>query len=83
MICSEDVDTPEQLRRAIVRVYKQGFTYEQTASMLGVGRATVNRILRLQRESGDIVRRARGGGGQFTDSGQARQAARGDREGDA
>lgn len=30
--------------------------------MLGIGRATVNRILRLKRESGDVERRPRGGG---------------------
>ena len=62
MICSDDVSTPNELRRAIVRVHEQGFTYEQTATMLGVGRATVNRILRLKRESGDVTRRPRGGG---------------------
>lgn len=62
MICSVDVSIPTELRRAIIRVRKQGFTYEQTATMLGVGRATVNRILRLERESGDVERRPRGGG---------------------
>lgn len=62
MICSGDVDTSKELRRAIVRVRAQGFTYDETAAMLGVGRATVNRILRLQRERGDVERRPRGGG---------------------
>lgn len=62
MICSGDVSTPTEIRRAIIRVRKQGFTYEEIAAMLDVGRATVNRILRLQRESGGIERRPRGGG---------------------
>lgn len=51
------------LRRRIVRAYKGGKTssYEATAEMFGVGRATVNRLLRRERETGDVVAKARGG----------------------
>jgi transposase len=52
-----------QLREAIVRTYGSGrYTYDEIASLLGVGRATVNRVLRLKRETGATLPRARGGG---------------------
>lgn len=62
MICSDDVSISTEVRRAIVRVRAKGFTYEETAALLEVGRASVNRILRLKRERGDIEPRERGGG---------------------
>ena len=45
-----------QLRRRIVKAYNSGRckTYEETADLFGVGRATVSRLLRRQRETGDV-----------------------------
>jgi len=56
-------DTSLDLRRRIVSAYCDGrtATYEATASMFGVGRATVNRLLRRQRETGDVLPKPRGG----------------------
>jgi transposase len=53
-----------QMREAIVRAYGAGdrYSYDEVASLLGVGRATVNRVLRLKRETGATVPRPRGGG---------------------
>lgn len=44
------------LRRRIVDAYESGVsgTYVRTAQMFGVGEATVNRLLRRQRETGDV-----------------------------
>ena len=43
------------LRRRIVALYKlSGVTYEDVAEDLGVGRATVSRVLRLHRETGSV-----------------------------
>jgi transposase len=56
-------ETSRAIRKAIVRAFHQeGLTYERIASMLGVGEATVSRILRLHRETGSVKRRPRGGG---------------------
>src|SRR5215469_11080554 len=54
---------PIELRRRIVEAYKKGLTttYEKTAEMFGVGRATVNRLLRRKRETGDVFYKPRGG----------------------
>jgi transposase len=55
--------TPPKIRRAIVRaVRKQRLTYEQTAELLGVGRATVSRVLSQQRRTGSVAPRPSGGG---------------------
>jgi transposase len=45
-----------ELRKRIVEAYTSGRsgTYEQTAVLFGVGRATVSRLLRRQRETGDV-----------------------------
>ena len=45
-----------ELRERIVRAYVGGLTssYEETAEMFGVGRATVNRLLRRYRERGNV-----------------------------
>lgn len=51
-----------RVRRAIVRARAQGLSYDAVAALLGVGRATVSRVLRLQRETGDVEPRPRGGG---------------------
>ena len=46
-----------ELRRRIVAAHTQGLTnsYEETAEMFGVGRATVSRLLRRHRETGDVL----------------------------
>lgn len=51
------------LRRRVVAAYHGGLsgTYDKTAEMFGIGRATVGRILRRHRETGDVTYRARGG----------------------
>ena len=45
-----------ELRRRIVEAYLSGRSgsYEQTAELFGVGRATVSRLLRRHRETGDV-----------------------------
>lgn len=55
--------TDARLRKAIVRAWhEEGLTYAQTAKRFEVGEATVNRILRLHRETGSVAPRPRGGG---------------------
>lgn len=56
-------DISLDLRRRIVSAYLSGRTrtYEATADMFGVGRATVSRLLRRYRETGDVVPKPRGG----------------------
>lgn len=56
-------DISLDLRRRIVRAYRSGLTasYEATAELFGVGRATVSRLLRRDRETGDVLAKARGG----------------------
>ena len=52
-----------RVREAIVRAWHdEHFTYRQIASLLGVGEATVSRVLRLHRETASVAPRARGGG---------------------
>lgn len=52
-----------RVRGAIVRVFhEERRTYAQVADLLGVGEATVSRVLRLHRETGGVTPRARGGG---------------------
>lgn len=54
--------TPMSVRKAIVKARKQGMTYIAIAELLGVGEATVNRVLRLRRERKSLrPRPARGG----------------------
>lgn len=53
---------PREVREAIVRAREQKLGYDEIAELLGVGRATVSRTLRLHRESGDIDPRPKGGG---------------------
>lgn len=54
--------TPIEVRRAIVRLREQGREYVEIAELLGIGEATVNRVLRRQRESGTVDPLPRGGG---------------------
>ncbi|MFY0539472.1 DUF977 family protein [Nannocystis pusilla] len=51
------------LRIRIVEARAQErLTYEQLAERFGVGRATVDRVLRLARETGSVEPRPHGGG---------------------
>jgi transposase len=56
------VITTLKLREAVLRARAEGRSYEEVANLLGIGRATVNRILRLHRETQSLEPRARGGG---------------------
>lgn len=51
------------LRRRLVSAYRSGktATYAATAAMFGVGEATVSRLLRRERETGDVLEKPRGG----------------------
>lgn len=51
------------LRRRLVEAYqaKRSGTYEATAATFGVGEATVSRLLRRFRETGDVGYKAKGG----------------------
>ena len=53
---------PLKLREAVVQAREQGCSYRETAALLGIGYATVNRILRLHRETRSVQPRPRGGG---------------------
>jgi transposase len=55
--------TPERIRRAIIHAVKRKkLTYRETAKLIGVGEATVSRVLRLHRETGSVAPRPRKGG---------------------
>jgi transposase len=61
MVASISLD----LRQRVVEAYKRGgLTYVQVAEQFSVGQASVSRWLRLERETGDVRRRPRGGGRQ-------------------
>ena len=67
---------PEKIRRTIVRAFhEEGFTYEEIASFLDIGVASVSRILRLHRETGSVDPRPRGPGRSSPISGRARWAS--------
>jgi transposase len=51
-----------KLREAVVRARAEGRTYREIAELLGLGVATVNRLLRLHRETNAVDPRPRGGG---------------------
>jgi transposase len=54
--------SPEE-RATIVRAHRElRLTYDEVAALVGRGRATVNRVLRLERETGSITPRPKGGG---------------------
>ena len=53
---------PIQVRLAIVGLREEGHAYEEIASALGIGVASVSRVLRRHRETGNVERLARGGG---------------------
>ncbi len=54
--------TPPQVRRVIVRLREEGRTYDEIAEVVGVGTATVNRILSRYRKTGSLEPLAPGGG---------------------
>ncbi len=54
--------TPPELRAVIVRLRQEGRTYSEIARLTDLGIATVNRILRLHRETGSLEPKAPGGG---------------------
>lgn len=56
-------DLSIDLRRRLVKAYqsKKSGTYANTAKLFGVGEATVSRLLRRQRETGDVKYKAKGG----------------------
>ena len=56
-------DLSIDLRRKLVAAYKAGRsgTYDKTAALFGVGRATVSRNLRRLRETGDVQYKPKGG----------------------
>jgi transposase len=59
----DTVSTPIKIRLAIVKAFhEQERTYGEIADLLGVGRATVNRVLRRHREAGTVDPRPRSGG---------------------
>ena len=56
-------ETSIDLRRRLVAAYrsKKSGSYAATAALFGVGEATVSRLLRRQRETGDVQHKPRGG----------------------
>jgi predicted transcriptional regulator len=57
-----DHTLPMQVRTAVVNLRDQGHTYEEIAALLGIGRASVSRLLRRRRERGALDRFPRSGG---------------------
>jgi transposase len=53
---------PLQLRLAVLSLRDEGNSYDEIAALLGVGRASVSRLLRRERETGKVERLPRGGG---------------------
>jgi transposase len=51
------------LRRRVVAAYEadESGTYARTAALFGIGEATVSRLLRRHRETGDVEYKPRGG----------------------
>lgn len=56
-------DLSIDLRRRVVEAYlsKKSGTYEKTAALFGIGEATVSRLLRRYRETGDVLYKPKGG----------------------
>lgn len=50
-------------RATIVRAHRDlGLTFDEVAQLTGRGRATVSRVIRLERETGSVTPRPKGGG---------------------
>jgi transposase len=56
-------DLSIDLRRRVVNAYRAGISgsYQSTAKLFEIGEATVSRLLRRHRETGDVLYRPRGG----------------------
>jgi transposase len=56
-------DLSLDLRRRVVEAYRsrKTRTYQQTAELFGIGEATVSRLLRRHRETGDVLYKPKGG----------------------
>ena len=56
-------DLSIDLRRRVVEAYLAGrtATYAETATVFAIGYATVNRLLRRKRETGDVLSKPKGG----------------------
>jgi len=68
--------TPLQVRRAILRARARGLSYVETASLLGIGIATVSRVLRRHRETRRLDPRPIRGGNYSPLVGEVAQALR-------
>ena len=68
--------TPPQLRQVVVRLHELGHSYSEIAEVTGLGYATVNRVLRLFRETNGLAPRAPGGGNYSPIRGRVEQALR-------
>jgi transposase len=67
----------KDLREKVVGAYETGNdSYDSLAARFDVGRATVNRWLRLKRETGDVQKRPHGGGQPMKVIGKAVEALR-------
>src|SRR5271170_7199559 len=67
--------TEIRVREAIVRAWhEEKLTYAAIASLLGIGEATVSRVLRLHRETASVAPRAHGGGNWSPIRGEVAQA---------
>ena len=60
----------------MVRLRKEGRTYADIAKITGVGIATVNRVLRLQRETGSTAPAKPGGGNRSPIRGKVEERLR-------
>lgn len=56
------VPLPIELRQRIVAAVKDGMSWDEAAEVFRVGRASVNRYMRLERENGSVEPRPHGGG---------------------
>ena len=62
--------------RAVDAYERRAGSYDEVAALFGVGRATINRWLRLKRETGGIAERPHGGGRQAKIVGNALEKLR-------
>lgn len=53
---------PVELRRRIVNAVRDGMTWQEVSDVFAVGMATVNRLMRMDRELGTVEPRGHGGG---------------------
>lgn len=53
---------PVELRRRIVHAVRSGMTWQEASDLFAVGMATVNRLMRIDRERESLEPRGHGGG---------------------